>query len=106
MAVDDLLSEDDFFSENKEKSKEEAQTPSQDFPEDDLFSGMPAKEEEAPSAEESAAAEDRVEISEEPQQEEPQDFSKKRCPASSGSNRKNQLFLLNTFPCHVRTCSL
>lgn len=76
MAVDDLLSEDDFFSENKEKSKEEAQTPSQDFPEDDLFSGMPAKEEEAPSAEESAAAEDRVEISEEPQQEEPQDFSK------------------------------
>lgn len=75
MAVDDLMNEDDFFSENKKESEQEPENQRQDFPEDDLFTGMPAKEEEPAFEEDAIVEEEASEIIEESPDEIPQDFS-------------------------------
>ncbi len=46
MSTHDLLSEDDFFSEINNEKEQEPESPRESFPEDDLFQGMPQKEEE------------------------------------------------------------
>jgi len=46
MSTHDLLSEDDFFSEINKDKEPESETPQESLPEDDLFEGMPLKDDE------------------------------------------------------------
>ena len=71
MSTHDLLSEDDFFSEINKDKKPEPEAPKESLPEDDLFEGMPLKDEEQAEVDEPELPEPEPQ----PEAELPQDFS-------------------------------
>ena len=75
MAENDLLNEEDFFPEEKKESVEAGEGQRQELPEDDLFSGMPVKEEQPAFEEDADEDESSSQIPEEPEDDVLQDFS-------------------------------